>query len=94
MTQLQFIKNLVQLLEIANNADSENANPYWQKPEDANSQRLWGDLNSALIRVAGDDFAEWLSSTGEINEDLIENRMNESIVVHNPHTIDKVREIA
>ena len=86
MTQLQFIKNLVQLLEIANNADSENANPYWQKPEDANSQRLWGDLNSALIRVAGDDFAQWLSSTGEINEDLIKNRMSESIVVHNPHT--------
>ncbi len=87
MTQLQYIKNLVQLLEIANNADSENANPYWQKPEDANSQRLWGDLNSALIRVAGADFAQWLSSTGEINEDLINNRMSESVVVHHTPSI-------
>jgi len=78
MTQLQFVKTLVRLLDVANLADSYLADRSWQIDEDANSQRLWGDLQSALIRVAGDDFAQWLSSTGEINEDLIKNRMTQS----------------
>lgn len=94
MTQLQFITNLCEMLRIANNADSENANPYWQRPEDCYQANLYGDLWNALVRVAGEDFAEFFSTTNEIDEGRIKNRMTQSIVVHNPHTIDQVREIA
>ena len=75
MSHIEFVKTLVRLIEVANQADSHLADRSWQIGEDANSQRLWGDLQSALIRVAGSDFAQWLSSTGEINEDLIINRV-------------------
>ena len=68
-TYEQTILNLVEMLSLANAADSDNAEE-WQKPNDA--RIMFNGLRDALIAIAGQEFFDYWCETNEIDFTLAE----------------------
>lgn len=69
------VRNLFDLLDLANQADHEDAQP-WQRPQDAGQGNFYGRINEALKLIAGRDIVDHWNQTHEVDMSLASRRSN------------------
>ena len=69
------VRNLFDLLDLANRADHEDAQP-WQEPSDAAQCHFYGRIGDAIAQIAGREMVDHWSKTHEVDMRLANRRSN------------------
>lgn len=59
------VKNLFELLSLANRADHETKEP-WQHADDCKTSGFYGKIRASLVEIAGDKIVNYWEGSGEI----------------------------
>ena len=69
------VRNLFDLLDLANQADHEDAQP-WQRTQDAGQSNFYGKIYESLKLIAGQEIVDYWNQTHEVEMNLASRRSN------------------
>ena len=69
------VRNLFDLLDLANQADHEDAQP-WQRTQDAGQSNFYGKIYESLKLIAGQEIVDYWNQTHEVDMRLANRRSN------------------